>query len=172
MKLSIITKFKKNRIYLKHGLKSIFLMFMCFIFITSSVTGADNKKIVANKKMRIAYCQSEAFVDYTSTLYYIIRGLGDKGIVNGSDSIPYIKGSDDSSLMWKWLANNDMGPRIEFIKDGYYDLKNTANGDVVSNLVNRVKEKKDVDMIITMGTKAGVGFVKGGYNNTYFNFFY
>ena len=70
--------------------------------------------------------------------------------------IPAQKGEQTSEL-WKWVSAKAKSKYIEFVKDGHY----TANWDdklrvkTADKIVKRLSSKKDIDLMIAMGTWAG-----------------
>lgn len=110
------------------------------------------------KKWRIAYCEPEPFVNYASTFYNLIMGLKEMGWLVNIDELPYTKGQNETESMWKWLSEHDTGPYIEFIKDGFYTffkLEGKKLEEVKANMISRLNQKKDIDLVLAMGTGAG-----------------
>lgn len=104
------------------------------------------------KKFRIAYCETRPYGNYAGTLYYIVQGLKHLEWVDNVEGLPYQWGQTDTKSMWDWLSSRDVGPKIEFVKDGYYSL----NGDeaVTQSVLQRLSQSQDIDLIIVMGTIA------------------
>jgi len=111
------------------------------------------------KKWRIGYCETEPFSNYSSILYNIIQGLDEYGWINNAKNIPYTEGQNDTKAMWEWLSKSDLGEYIEFPKDAYYSLSamKEENGKKPEDIIiDRLNTKKDIDIMIVMGTKAGL----------------
>ena len=106
-----------------------------------------------NKKWKLGYVESESFNNYAGTFYGIVKGLEAKGLLTNVEDIPYKVGQADSKKMWNWLANRNTGPYIQFLKDAHYNLSE-RNGKE-EELLNRLSQKKDIDLLFAMGTQAG-----------------
>lgn len=140
----------------------IFLLVAIFIFtliIPYGYADADIKTIPApetnnGRKWRIGYCESEPYVNFAGTLYGTLQGLEELGWIDSLEGIPYEAGQEDSYVMWKWLAAHDMGRYIQFVDDAYYCLA-LSEKDIDKTIISRLKEKKDIDLMLAMGTYAG-----------------
>ena len=110
---------------------------------------------------------SVAFVDYDEYLpasrqfYYILAGLEENGWIE-EGSIPFSineieSGNMSTKQMYEKLEQADLGRYIEFAEDAFHYLGYEESGDVESDL--RSRAGKNIDLIITFGTSAGL-FVK------------
>ncbi len=109
------------------------------------------------KKFRIVYCETRPYANYAGTLYSVVRGLMSLGWLEKSNDLPYQWGQTDTKEMWDWLSSHNRGSKIEFVKDGYYSLKD--DNHVKQELLKRLSEDKDIDLIIVMGTIAAKAIV-------------
>lgn len=141
-------------------IKRILVSSMLLIYmLTSSVASSELKSgplqavNAKAKKFRIAYCEYSPYGNYASTLYSLIRGLAQLGWVSDVEKLPYTIDQEDSKSMWQWLATHSVSSDIEFVSDGHYTLN--SNNEVKSKIIKRLNEKKDIDLVITMGTLAG-----------------
>lgn len=147
-------------------------------FLISDMKSGDiNLKPNTNegKKWRIGYCESEPYFNYSATFHSIVIGLEELGWIsvnedmsykvsnensNGviwkklttKDEMPYME--EDSHNIWEWLTSQDVGPYIEFVEDAYYSL-GEHNKEEEEKIIKRLKEEKDIDLMIIMGTYAG-----------------
>lgn len=104
-------------------------------------------------KWRIGYAESEPFFNFTGSLHGLVFGLKEMGWISVDlEKMPYKPGQEDSLAMWNWLASQDTGNYIEFVQDAYYSLYRPEDEDAVQK---RLAEKKDLDLMIVMGTYAG-----------------
>lgn len=123
-------------------------------------TGKDGKDLPYTnngKPWRIAYCESGEFVNYASTLYALANGLAELGWFN-VQGLPYTQGQKESRIMWNWLAAHSGGNSIEFVADAYYSLEKMSadeGGQTAQQIIQRLNERQDIDMILVMGTGAG-----------------
>ncbi|NPV90551.1 MAG: hypothetical protein HPY50_07260 [Firmicutes bacterium] len=119
--------------------------------------GAESTKPHDNhgKKFRIAYCETEPFVNYAGTLYGLVTGLQQLGWVKDTSGLKYVDGQNSTKEMWSWLANNNVSPFLEFVSDAHYTLSEMEE-DAGDSITKRFNERKDIDLVIVMGTKAGL----------------
>ncbi|WP_320044902.1 ABC transporter substrate binding protein [uncultured Desulfobacter sp.] len=108
------------------------------------------------KKWRIGYFEGGEYINYQLNFLGIVRGLMDMGWME-KNKIPDQPGEQTAQL-WQWLANSTVSRYIEFVKDAHY----TGNWDtpriekMVPQIISRLNSKKDIDLIIAAGTKAGL----------------
>lgn len=148
----------------------LFIIILFFIYSTPSPCadkqgadkqGADKQvfdttpKLNNTKKWRIAYYEGGDFIDYQQVLTQTTNGLMKLDWIEDSN-IPPQKGEQTKEL-WNWLSHSAKSKYIEFVDNAYY----SANWDedtrkkLVSDLLKRLNEKKDIDLVIAMGTWAG-----------------
>ena len=144
--------------YIKMGIG--FVVFFCLFYVGTAMAVdkgefSTKPKNRGDKKWRIAYYEGGEYIDYQKIFMETIRGLMRLGWIEYTD-IPQQEGEQTAQL-WDWLSKNARSSFIEFIADGHY----TANWDdemrkkVADQLEDRLKNKKDVDLLIAMGTWAG-----------------
>lgn len=126
------------------------------LFFAACLTCLPSSASAEEKVWRVLYVEGGPFSNYQNTLAHTARGLEKLGLIdNGQVDIP--KDSESSLEMWEWLAKNAKG-RLHFLPDGHY----SANWDTHSRIqvqrriLERIRERKDVDMIIAMGTWSGL----------------
>lgn len=108
------------------------------------------------KKWRIAYLEGGSYQNYPANLVSIVNGLIKLGWIDRI-SIPYKEGDEDAKKMWEMLASSTKSRFIEFVPDAFYssqwdDQKRKTNQKV---LLERIKNQKDIDMVLAFGTWAG-----------------
>jgi len=109
----------------------------------------------AGKPWRIAYCENDPYVNFAGFFYGVVKGLDRMGWINSIEGIPYEIGSDNAKVMWEWLVSkNKENKYIEFVEDGFYPLISMTEKEK-EEFVTRLTQKRDIDLIIVMGTKAG-----------------
>lgn len=133
-----------------------------FLFSSVSVMAADKgnfsiKPSTNNgKKWRVGYFEGGEYINYQLNFLGIVRGLMDMGWMENA-KIPEQSGEQTAQL-WQWLADNTKSRYIEFVKDAHY----TGNWDtpliekMVPEIISRLNNKTDIDLIIAAGTKAGL----------------
>jgi ABC-type uncharacterized transport system substrate-binding protein len=107
------------------------------------------------QRWRIAYYEGGEYIDYQKILTETIHGLMALGWIEPAE-IPRQDGEQTQPL-WNWLVNGARSEYLEFLSDGHY----TANWDdemrikTAEAVIGRLSDKRDVDLVIAMGTWAG-----------------
>jgi ABC-type uncharacterized transport system substrate-binding protein len=143
-------------------LKKVFvLVFMMIFLLQIPAIAADKKQFSTSpqmnsgKKWRIGYYEGGEYIDYQVIFAATIRGLMQLGWIEQTE-IPAQKGEQTKDL-WNWLSTELKSKYIEFVKDAHY----TANWDeklrpkVSEKIIRRLKNQKDIDLMVAMGTWAG-----------------
>lgn len=110
------------------------------------------------KIWRTAYVEAGPFTDYQQVLRGLALGLQRLGLVENGN-VPLPQQSEEAADMWAWLARNAGGSSIRFLEDGFY----SAGWDAATaraqreSLLDRIRRKKDVDLLLVFGTSAGQG---------------
>lgn len=92
---------------------------------------------------------------YQNILKATVRGLARLNVIqDGSVEIP--EGSSSTEEMWSWLADEAGGNRLVFLSDGHYSYEWSPEDRVAvrAEVLRRLRERKDVDIIFTLGTEA------------------
>ena len=143
-------------------MRHIFRGVTCFIFaaIVANIAVAQDDfstspKLNNGKKWRIGYYESGEYFIYQKTLIGLVNGLSGLGWLS-SDSIPTQKGEQTIEL-WNWLADNVKSDYVEFIKDAHYTAQwnDQLRPQIAAKIIDRLKNTKDIDLMIAMGTWAG-----------------
>lgn len=135
------------------------LLCLIMVFPGEISTGKNGKALPATnngKPWRIAYFESGEFVNYASTLHAVAKGLSELGWIDAR-ALPYTQGQKESREMWNWLAQHSSN-NIEFVADAYYSLEKMSSDEqavVAGQLIQRLNERQDIDMILVMGTTGG-----------------
>lgn len=134
-----------------------FRTFRSLLFVLLFLLLAGSGHAQAEEKVwRVLYVEGGPFSNYQQTLAQTARGLEKLGLIdNGQVSIP--KDTESTSSMWLWLADHARG-RIKFLRDGHYSAEwdAVARKSIRESIIERVRNRKDVDMIIAMGTWSGL----------------
>lgn len=107
------------------------------------------------RRWRIGYVESGDYVDYPLTLGEIVDGLESLGWLKMP--VPRPQGLSGQEL-WEWLALNVQSDWLEFVADAYWRPGNfdaEQRGPMRRSISDRVHGRKDLDLIIAMGTWAG-----------------
>lgn len=141
----------------------ILLLTISFLFIFSFPLIAGDKRFSSSpihspskyKKWRIGYFQGGEYADYRDTLLATIDGLIELGWIEPFNTAQFIK--DDVQTIWEYLAKKIESDYLTFVNDGFYSAawKTENRSTVTEQLVKRVQDKNDFDILFAMGTWAG-----------------
>lgn len=124
--------------------------------VSSQANAADStpRARADGSKWRIAYCESESFITYSQTLTAIVKGLQETGWITVLPDFEDIASSNDSRLIWKWLAAHNISPYLEFVDDAFYNLRDPEINK--AELIKRLNNPRDINLMLAMGGSAGV----------------
>jgi ABC-type uncharacterized transport system substrate-binding protein len=131
---------------------------LCCTVLTANVNAedfSDRPQVLPDKPWRVAYYQGGDYKDYYEYLSALTKGLSGLGWIEPL-SLPGIP-DKDSRKLWQWLSNNVESQYLEFVADGYYSggWDHVVRKKVRNSLISRLNHRKDIDMVIAMGTWAG-----------------
>jgi ABC-type uncharacterized transport system substrate-binding protein len=144
-------------------LKSRFLLFISLLLLWPVVGFADQTIFKVEpttndgEKWRVGYYEGGAYINYQQQLTETVKGLMQLGWLETAD-LPRQSGESTDTL-WKWLSTESKSEYIEFIADAHYTAlweKNTRI-KMEDEIVFRLNNDKDIDLMIGMGTWAGKG---------------
>lgn len=152
-----------------------FKKFLCstlffFLFSSTLVMAADKGTFSTapcaknGKKWRIGYFEGGEYINYQLNFLGIIRGLMDMGWLETVE-IPAQSG-EQTARLWQWLAGNTQSRYLEFVRGAHYsgNWDKPLIEEMVSGIVSRLNNKKDIDLIIAAGTKAGLKLAADTHN--------
>jgi len=141
-------------------------MLICIVFTLSvsfSIGFAADKKQYSTsppaqviKKWRIGYYEAGPYQTYPKTLIAIVNGLADLGWIEPI-VIPQQENDKDTDKLWAWLAANIRSKYLEFVPNAFYSYNwnKAIREQSRQTVIKRLKEAKDIDLMIAMGTWAG-----------------
>jgi len=140
---------------------TVLLFFALSLVFPPCSTAADKGSFATTpikkngQKWRIGYYEAGEYIDYPAILSATVRGLMDLGWIEKVD-IPMPKDKQTKEL-WNWLATDLRSEYLEFVKDAYYNANWSDNlrKELSTAIIDRLNKKKDIDLMIAMGTKAG-----------------
>ena len=144
------------------AIKKITIFLIILIFATSTAGFAADKGIFKTtpnlkdgKKWRIGYYEGGPYIDYQLIFAETIKALMTMGWIEKA-LLPNLKGEETGGL-WKWLATEAKSNYLEFVKDAHYNAKweDKLREKTVKKIIRRLNTKKDIDLMIAMGTWAG-----------------
>ncbi len=144
------------------AIKKITIFLIIFIFATSTAGFAADKGIFKTtpnlkdgKKWRVGYYEGGPYIDYQLIFAETIKALMAMGWIEKA-LLPNLEGEETAGL-WKWLATEAKSNYLEFVNDGHYNAKweDKLREKTVKKIIRRLNAKKDIDLMIAMGTWAG-----------------
>lgn len=118
------------------------------VFPTKPVTRPDGRK------WRIGYFESGDYSEYPRTLRVTVDGLQKLGWI----TVAAIPDGLNGRQMWEYLADNVRSDTLEFVRDAWWQPGNfdaAQRPAVRESIKQRLEGRKDIDLIIAMGTWAG-----------------
>ncbi len=107
------------------------------------------------EKWRIGYYEGGGYDAYYDRLVATVEGLMELGWLE-SQKLPIFEERDGREL-WAWLASNANSKYIEFVRHGFVSASwdDELRLRLAKNLVSRLREDDEVDLMLAMGTRAG-----------------
>lgn len=146
---------------LYHSVKKKWVSFILLMMISFMGFAGNTEPTLNNgHKWKIAYYEGGPFIDYHKVLYWTTISLMDRGWIEKS-TLPEPTG-EDAEPLWIHLSSKIKSDFIEFPKDGFYSSKwnDQIRAETSSALLNRINDKKDINLLLAAGTQAGQDFVK------------
>lgn len=137
------------------------LISVIILTFTAPVPAADKGKFKINpttnngQKWRIGYYEGGEYYDYKGWFIATIKGLMEIGWIEKA-ALPEDNGEFTTGI-WSWLSTQMKSDYIEFVKDAHYSAKwdDTLRITMVETIINRLNNKKDIDLMLAFGTWAG-----------------
>lgn len=154
---------------MKHMLSFIGAVFISVFLLALPAVSADkgvfSEKPVTHsgQKWRIGYYEGGEYIDYQKIFTETVRGLMKLGWIEHAE-IPEQKGEQTRDL-WEWFSDNLKSDYIVFVRDAHY----TAGWDdelrkkTKVGILERLRRKDDIDLLIAMGTWAGKDMANGDH---------
>ena len=108
------------------------------------------------RPVRVAYIEGGFYIDYASILVALAQGLAELGFIEHGN-VPTAERAKGTQAIWQWLCANAGGSSLEFMPDGYYSggWNDATFAEQHATLVARLKQTKDIGLVLAFGTKAG-----------------
>jgi ABC-type uncharacterized transport system substrate-binding protein len=108
------------------------------------------------KPLNVIFVSSGPFARYQVILENTAYGLKKLGLIDHAPKAFNVEGIS-SEPVWDWLSKHAGGKKLRFMSDGFYsyDWDATKREVLRSEILRRIKEKNDVDLILTVGSAAG-----------------
>ena len=135
------------------------LLALAVILTCTLTASADPPKNSSKKILRIGYCEGESYYEFDMALYNLIYGLEEYGIIKNLPEGMLIE--SNSRVIWEWICSqNPEDWDVRFIKDAYFSLTDSEylqmeESEIIEYMDQKIVEN-EIDLIITMGTMAGL----------------
>jgi ABC-type uncharacterized transport system substrate-binding protein len=147
-------------ICLRIGLRVLLGVAVAWIAIASPVAAEETASLEPVKRAdgqrwRIGYLEGGAYRDYETVLRATINALADFGWIEPVD-LPDADYETHGPL-WSFISANVQSEYIEFPSDAFYtsDFNAARRSETRAAVLKRLNQKKDIDLMIAMGTWAG-----------------
>lgn len=109
-----------------------------------------------DEKWRIGYLEGGQFQDYQIIFLRTLEGLMDLGWIRPME-LPRDY-DPDHRRMWEWVSDNVQSDYLEFVRDAFYSsgFEAELRRKTQQELIHRLNEKNDIDLMLAMGTWAGL----------------
>lgn len=106
-------------------------------------------------KWRVGYYEGGHDANYYNYLSATVRGLMDLGWIEKAQ-VPEPK-NKETRPVWDWMVKELKSEYIQFVPDAYYTAlwDKAERASLRGSIVKRLREKKDLDLVVAMGTWAG-----------------
>jgi ABC-type uncharacterized transport system substrate-binding protein len=137
------------------------LLILSLFLVPALALGADKgsfstaPKAKNGAKWRLGYCEGGAYPDYQASLIATVRALMDLGWMEKAEIPP--QKAEQTKDLWNWLATQTKSNFLEFVKDAHYspDWNEALRRKTSPEIIKRLNEQKDIDLMIAAGTWAG-----------------
>lgn len=108
------------------------------------------------KPIRVALVTGGPYEEYQKIFQGMVKGLEEQKVINNGN-VPVPEDSEDMGPMWLWLSQNAGGSQVLFPTNAYYSAnwKQEQREINKKKLLERIKNKGDIDFILAFGTWAG-----------------
>ena len=116
---------------------------------------AAPEAVPAERPKRAILITGGGYARYQKVLQATARGLERLDVIDDGDvEIPELSPSTEE--MWQWLSERAGGDRLEFLRDGHYSYEwiPEIRREVRAEVLRRLRDRRDVDIIFTLGTEA------------------
>lgn len=137
-------------------LPMLLLCFSLFDCAPAEDSWPTTPKTNNGKKWRIGYLEGGVFYSYGPYLQKVIKGLMELDWIQKAE-IPAPGPGGDTRGLWQWLAKEAKSDYLEFPSEAHWSCHwdNARRKETKIQLLDRLSRKKDLDLMIAMGTWAG-----------------
>ena len=144
------------------GIRLIITILVMFTFVSMAI-GEEEKTFddsppekKPEKKWRIGYYEGGDYGEYQNTLVATMEGLAALGWMAPFNRPPMEDTTGEK--LWNYFAEHCTSDYIEIVKDGFYtgEWNSDRRKTVFDKLLKRITTTRDIDLLIAMGTWAGI----------------
>lgn len=105
---------------------------------------------------RLAYIETTPHAEFTNIVLNLAKALEKQGLIPKVNIPPDLR--HHGKALWQWLSRNTAGGKIQFLPDGYYTAARHSEQRLANKnaLLRRIREQGDVDLLLALGTRAGM----------------
>lgn len=109
------------------------------------------------KKWRIGYLEAGTYNNYYKSLAATLEGLMNLGWIEQT-TLPEQFAPSDSRSLWQWISINIQSDYLRFVHDAFWsqEFNDSLRPLVKKKILHRLNDLKDIDLMLVMGTKAGL----------------
>ncbi len=117
------------------------------------------------KKWRIGYLEGGPYANYQAILKAMIANLMDSGWIK-PESIPEPRDKSESKTLLDFLSGKIQSNYLEFPSDASwtYDWEDAERERLKHDIIKRLKNNKDIDLMLAFGTWAGKDLANDQHN--------
>lgn len=154
-------KFNVSKRFNMMNKRTYFFLSICLLMIfAQSVTAMKNNfstvpRTNNGQKWRIGYYEGGEYSDYQENLKAVVREFVELGWIENAPAVP--QSVQQTFQLWEWLATTTKSDYVHFVKDAHYNAgwDVTLRKRITEKIIHRLNKRKDIDLMIAMGTWAG-----------------
>ncbi len=154
---------------MNRSMKPIAIAIACvlsvFLVATQSFSNEINPVTNNGKKWRIGYIEGGPYSNYQAILEAMIEDLMESGWIQPA-SIPKSQDESETKTLWNFLCTIVKSDYLEFTPDAYwtYNWKDKERARLKPVIIDRLKNNKDINLVLAFGTWAGQDFTNNQHN--------
>ncbi|MBC8441444.1 MAG: ABC transporter substrate-binding protein [Deltaproteobacteria bacterium] len=155
---------------MKRSIKPIAIGILCLLAVFQMDVCAqesyETKPITNNgKKWRIGYLEGGPYANYQSILKSVTASLMDSGWLQRAP-IPECQDESETRTLWNFLSTKIQSDYLEFPSDAYwtFEWKDAEREKLKQDTIKRLKNNKDIDLMLAFGTWAGQDLANDQHN--------